>query len=376
MKQKYITQQLNNLKSSGLYRSLQSIDSPQQKIVKINGKEYLNFSSNNYLGLANNADIKQAIINGMEQYGVGSGASRFISGNMAPYAVLEKKISELKQEEDSIVFNTGYMANLGIITSLAAKDDIVFIDRLNHASIIDAVRLSGAKVCVYKHLDLDDLEVKIKKYKAKNSFIITDTVFSMDGDIAPLKELVYLAKKYEIFLIVDEAHSFGVFGKNGAGLTEEYCLQGQVDLVMGTFSKAAGLIGGYVSGKKDIIDLIRNKSRPLIYTTALPPGIVCGIIKSVELIKNAKDKRKKLWENIKYFKNSDSQIISIIIGDNEKVLQVSKRLREHGLFVPAIRYPTVKKGTERLRISLTAEHDKEDIDKFITPLQGLNLQGG
>jgi 8-amino-7-oxononanoate synthase len=368
------SKELKNLKNIGLYRDFNTIESPQERVVKIQNKNYLNFSSNNYLNLANNKEIKNALIKGIKKYGAGAGASRFISGNLEPYNLLENSIAKLKGEEACIVFNTGYMANLGILSALADKDDVIFTDRINHASIIDAIKLCGAKMVVYKHCDIKDLNKKLQKYKADKRIIITDSVFSMDGDIAPLTEINKLAKKYKAMLIVDEAHSFGVFGKNGAGLTEQLNLQGEIDIVMGTLSKAAGLFGGYICGKQDLIDYIRNKARSLIYTTALPPCIVYAGITALDIIKKEKQTRDTLWNNINYFKEKtelkiDSQIIPILVGDNKKVLKISKTLKENLIYLPAIRFPTVKKGTERLRISLMASHTKKDIDLLIKVLK-------
>ncbi|MBU0650379.1 8-amino-7-oxononanoate synthase, partial [bacterium] len=370
----YLIEKLNLIKIEGRYREFVDIDSPQDRFVNIDGKKYLNFSSNNYLGLANDSRIKEALIKGINKYGAGSGASRFISGNLLPYKELEEKISALKKCEDAIVFGSGYTANIGIISCLADKDTAVFVDRLNHASIIDGVRMSGAKMVIYNHVDIEDLHCKLDRYKKVKNIIITDAVFSMDGDLAPLKEIYNIAVKNNCLLIVDEAHGLGVFGKKGLGLTEHYGLCGKDNLiVMGTLSKSAGLLGGYVTGQKDIIDYIRNTARPLIYSTALPPSIVFAALKAFDIITQDFKLREKLWDNIKYFK-AKSQIIPVVIGDNDKTLEISSKLREAGILLPAIRFPTVKKGSERLRVSLSALHEKKDIDVLVKFLQVNDLR--
>ncbi|MCP4254404.1 MAG: 8-amino-7-oxononanoate synthase [Candidatus Scalindua sp.] len=377
---KYISDELNKIKESGLYRELKVIENTQDTHLEIDGKTYLSFCSNNYLGLANHSSVVKAVKDSVEEYGWGAGASRLVSGNMTLHETLEKVISEFKTKEATIVFPTGYMANLGAISSLVSRGDLVVCDKLNHASIIDGCRLSGADFRVYAHCNMEKLENILKKSSKYNrKLIVTDSVFSMDGDLAPLSDLVTIATKYSAVLMVDEAHGTGVFGQNGRGVVEHFNLIKEVDVVMGTLSKAIGSLGGYVSGNIDLISYLRNKARSFMYTTALPPAVCAASIAGIRLIQEDPTMRESLWNNVHYIKDklkmhnfnmisSESQIIPILIGDAQKAVEISKLLYEKGILIPAIRPPTVPANSSRLRMTVMSSHTQKDLDRLLRVL--------
>lgn len=368
-----LERELEELKDTKLFRQIRDIEKIEGKYIYIKGRKYLDFSSSNYLGLRDNKEVKEAVKKAVDKYGVGSGASRLVVGTCDLYKTLEEKLTKLKKQGKTLFFNSGYDANLGVISTLYKKDDIIFCDKLNHASIYDGIFLSGAVMIRYKHNDMQDLENKIKKNrdKYKRALIVTDTIFSMDGDRAKLKELTVLKDKYNLDLMVDEAHGGGVFGPCGGGLAEEEGLLEKIDINMGTFSKAYGGQGAYVSSSVEIIDYLINKCRSLIYTTSLPPNIIAGNIKAMELSEKEGERRKKLKFLSAYLREnlvkigfdigeSTSQIIPIMFETNEKTLDASAKLMDRGIFVSPIRKPTVV--NPRLRISMGALIDKEDID--------------
>ncbi len=390
--------ELEDLKKKNLLRSLRQMDSDQDAIVTVDGQKCVNFSSNNYLGLANDHRLKSAAIQAIQEYGTGSGASRLITGSMKLHHELEAKIAEFKGAEATLLFNSGYHANIGILSALLRKEDVVFSDQLNHASIIDGCRLSGAKVRVYPHCNVVELEEllaqevrEVRQVRAVRRVIATDSIFSMDGDAAPLAELMSLAEKYDAWLMVDEAHATGVYGAKGSGLIEEMFPLREKNEVsrerliqMGTLGKALGSFGAYVAGPKVLIDYLINKSRSFIYTTALPPAIAASALAAIEIVEKESSLREKLWENIDYFNTQmkgatrrvaptelKSPIIPLIVEDSEKALTLSQKLFEKGMIVTAIRYPTVAQGTERLRITLMATHTKSQIDLLIEALHEL-----
>ena len=377
---KYISDELERIKKSGLYRELNIVESAQGTHLEIKGKTYLSFCSNNYLGLANNPLVIKAVKDAVGKYGWGAGASRLVSGNMRLHEVLEGEISKFKGKEASIVFPTGYMANIGTISSLVSKGDLVICDKLNHASIIDGCRLSGADFRVYPHCDMKKLENVLKKAtKYSRKLIVTDTVFSMDGDIAPLPDIVRIAHKYKAMVMADEAHGTGVFGKRGGGVVEHFNLSKKIDIVMGTLSKAVGSLGGYVSGDEDLINFLRNKARPFMYTTALPPAVCAASIAGIKLIQKNPLLRKSLWNNVRYLKKeldllnfnlnpSESPIISILIGDAKKAVDVSKLLYKKGILIPAIRPPTVPTRSSRLRMTVMSTHTRKDLERLLEVL--------
>lgn len=376
----YISDELKNIKEAGLYRKLNVVGSAQGAFLEINGKKYLSFCSNNYLGLANNPLVIKAVKDAVEKYGWGAGASRLVSGNMKLHETLEDEISRFKGKEASIVFPTGYMANIGTISSLVSKGDLVICDKLNHASIIDGCRLSGADFRVYPHCDMEKLENVLRKSaKYSRKLIVTDTVFSMDGDIAPLPDIVRIALKYKAMVMVDEAHGTGVFGKMGRGVVEHFNLSEKVNIIMGTLSKAVGSLGGYVSGDADLINYLRNKARSFMYTTALPPAVCAASIAGINLIQKDPSLRASLWHNVRYLKeklkllnfniiSSESPIIPILIGDAKKAVEVSKFLYKNCILIPAIRPPTVPAGSSRLRLTVMSTHTREDMERLLDVL--------
>ncbi len=385
---KSLKEEIEAIQETGLYRSLKTITSDVGTYVEFQGRRLLNFSSNNYLGLANDHRLKDAAIQATEQFGTSSGASRLITGSMSLHQQLEEKIAQFKNTDAALVFNSGYQANLGILTALMREGDEIFSDELNHASIIDACKLSKATTKVYRHNDVNHLEQIVgagilpPSNTGRRRIIVTDSVFSMDGDLAPLEALANLAEKYECFLMVDEAHATGVFGKNGKGLVEATWPEGVSDFLkeyliqMGTFGKALGSFGAYVAASNEVIELLINKARSFIYTTSLPPGVLAASLKAIEIVEQEPELREKLWENIGCLSKQINQkvqspIIPIIIGSSEKALSLSQTLFEQGFWVGAIRYPTVAKGSERLRLTVMTTHEKEMIVQLLESLKQL-----
>ncbi|MFA6431616.1 MAG: 8-amino-7-oxononanoate synthase [Candidatus Margulisiibacteriota bacterium] len=370
----FIDQELNELHNSGLYRTLKTIEKVTGTKVTINGKECINFASNNYLGLSQHPEVIEKAVQIVREFGVGSGASRLISGNTIIHEALESKIAAFKGRETAIVFPTGYMANLGAITSLVDEKDTVIIDRLNHASIVDASKLSKAKLQVFKHCDMGSLETILKKSdKFKKRLIITDAIFSMDGDIAPLPEINKLAKKYAAMVMVDEAHSTGVLGARGKGIEEHFDIEGQTDFIMGTLSKAVGSLGGFIAGSEKLIDYLRNKARSFIYTTALPPAICAASLAALEIIEKDNCYVRKLAQNIHQLNSllGTKSVPPIFPVLTKRPIEDAEKLFNAGYFVIGIRPPTVPKNESRLRITLSAEHSKEEIECLASLLQEL-----
>ncbi len=369
-KYSFIREGLENLSKNNLLREECEIKEINGQNIKAD-KNYIMFSSNNYLGFANNKEIKEYSKIILDKFGTGTAASRLVSGTCEIHKELEKSIIKFKGTEDAIVFNTGYCANAGTLSSLFNDGDVIFSDELNHASIIDGCKLSKAKTIVYKHNDMNDLVNKIKHVSFKNGVIVTDAVFSMDGDIANLPKIIEISKKYNLFSYVDEAHSTGVLGANGHGIVEHFNLSEKPDILMGTLSKAIGSEGGYIAGKKVLIDYLRNTARSYIFSTAISYAAVSASLKAFDILSRDNSSVQKLHENIKTFNeelkkininvNSETPIFFITIGDEGKALSASKYLFEHGYFIKAIRYPTVKKNRAGLRITLSALHTKEDI---------------
>ncbi len=377
----FLENELQNLKNIGLYRKLRLVQGSQGPHVFINGKKVILLCSNNYLGLANHPFVKKAANKAIKEFGCGSGASRLISGSMMLHDELEKKIARFKGTKSALVFNSGYQANTGAISALMKKRDIIFCDELNHASIIDGCKISGAETVMCPHKDMNALERLLKNSnRFKKKLIVTDGIFSMDGDLAPLPDIVFLAKKYSAFTMVDDAHATGVFGKNGKGTIEHFNLQSnEIDIQMGTLGKALGGFGAYIAGSNELIDYLINRARPFIYTTALPPSIPAASLAAIEMIQSKPDLRKKLWRNVNYFKrglqkrgfknfNSQSQIIPIIVGNSKKVVMASEYLFNKGVFVVGIRPPAVPRKKERLRITIMSLHTRKDLDYALDAL--------
>jgi len=383
MKMDLLQNELKELDGLGMFRSLKRVASPQGREIILDGKRVLNFCSNDYLGLANDQRIKEAAIKAIDDFGLGSGASRLVCGNMGPHEDLEAELAALKKTESALVYSSGYMANTGIIPALMDHHSVVISDKLNHASIIDGIILSRARLVRYPHADTQALEVILKGLPAaQRKLIVTDTVFSMDGDKAPLKEIVDLAKRYGAMTMVDEAHGFGVLGSHGSGLVEELGLEAQVDIQMGTLSKAAGSFGAYACGTKVMRDYLINKSRSFIYTTAMPPALAQASRAALRIIIDGSHLRRKLHKYADHIRTeasrmgfdtmaSSTPIIPILVNDPSKAVLMSQQLLEQGIFVQAIRPPTVPKGTSRLRLTVTAAHTDQDIEKLLNSLRKL-----
>jgi 8-amino-7-oxononanoate synthase len=370
--------ELADLKEKNLLRKLTCLESSDNSKISIKGQTYINFASNDYLNLSGHPEIVKAAVRSLNKYGFGSGASRLLSGTYDSHVRLEKRIAEFKKTQASLVFNTGYAANTGIIPVLAEEGSLIFSDELNHASIVDGTRLSKAEVMIYKHKDVDCLEALLKRTSSeqliKRKIIITDTVFSMDGDIAPLKELILISKKYNALLMIDDAHGTGVIGKTGRGGLEHFGIKADNIIQMGTLSKALGCFGAFVAGKKDLISLLVNRSRSFIYSTSLPPAVAEAGIKAIDIVDSRSIKlRKRLWKNRERLHKglqelgfdtlySETPIIPVLIGDINKTLKLGKLLYKNKIFTPAIRPPTVPEGKCRIRFTVTAGHTDEDID--------------
>lgn len=358
--------ELQQWRAAGLYRSLRRVDSPQGLCIRMGGRSLLNFSSNDYLGFANDPVLKRALYGGVGEWGVGAGASRLLCGNLAPYEELERKLALLKRREAAVVFSSGYAANVGTISALVGEKDVVILDKLNHASIIDGARQSGATVRVYPHKNMRKLrEILSQCARFRRRLVVTETVFSMDGDIAPLEEIVALKDRFDAWLMTDEAHATGVFGPSGGGVAQELGLHERVDVSVGTLSKALGCVGGFVTGSGVLIEYLRNRARSLIYSTALPPAICAAAAAAVDLVMSDQGahRRARLWENIRLL-GAQSAIWPVVVGDEQRAVELSRKLEERGLFVPAIRYPTVPRGKARLRVSVTAAHTLDQITQL------------
>lgn len=385
----FITAKLDELKEQGVYRKLAVLESPSDARCIINGKSVINLSSNNYLGLANNARMKKASIEAIEKWGVGAGAVRTIIGNMSLHEELEKKLAEFKHVEAVLVFSSGFTANAGVIQAVVDKGDVIISDELNHASIIDGSRLSKADVVRYKHSNMVDLERVINEVKDKYNvkLIITDGVFSMDGDIAKLPEIVELAEKYGCLTYVDDAHSSGVLGKGGRGSAHHFGLHDRVDIQIGTLSKAIGVVGGYVAGRKNLIEWLNHRGRPFLFSTAAPPAVAAACIEAVNILSESTELTDKMWDNAKCFKQkldalgfntgkSETPITPVITGDTQKAVMLSKRLFEEGVFAQSIVFPTVARDGARVRTIVTAAHSKNDLDEAVAAFEKVGRELG
>jgi 8-amino-7-oxononanoate synthase len=343
--------------------------------------------SNDYLGLANHPALRQAAFQAMERYGFGAGASRLVSGTSALHQALEERLALFKGTEAALVFNSGYAANTGIIPAIVGIEDLILSDSLNHASIVDGCRLSKAQIKVYPHKDATQVETLLKNnLKAKRKLIVTDGVFSMDGDIAPLPDLVYLAEKYGAILMVDDAHGSGVMGKSGRGTVEHFGLSGRVQIQMGTLGKAFGSFGAYAAGSKELIDFLINCSRSLIYSTALPSAVCAASLAAIDVIEQEPERRERLWKNRNQLVNglrsigistgaSETPIIPVIIGDSGRALKAAEKLFEYGVYATAIRPPTVSADAARIRTTVSAVHSDEDIDSALDIFTGMKEEG-
>jgi 8-amino-7-oxononanoate synthase len=372
-----IQDELEAIKQGPLYRRLRRVENEQGPTLVLDGREVINFSSNNYLGIANHPALAAAAKEAIDRYGCGSGASRLISGNMTLHEELETKLATFKGTGAALVFNSGFQANTGILSTLTGEGDAIFSDALNHASIIDGCRLSRAKSIVYAHGDLDRLESALKlEVDAGRKLIVTETIFSMDGDEAPLNGIVELAEKYGAMVMVDEAHATGIFGSTGAGIVAKLGLGERVAVQMGTLGKALGGFGAYVAGSRALRELLINRCRSFIFTTSLPPAIMAMAMAAIDLVQQEPERREALWNNCRILSaglrelgfssgSGKSPILPLVIGDAGKCMQFSERLLEKGIFAQGIRPPTVPPGTSRLRITLMATHTRSQIDRAI-----------
>ncbi len=381
----FLRERLFSLKKAGRTRKLRQLKGAPGPQVCWNGRQVLLLCSNNYLGLAAHERLKQASLQAVENYGCGATGSRLISGNLELYENLERELARFKGAEAALVFSSGYQANLGTVSALAGPGDAIFSDALNHASLIDGSRLSRAEVLIYDHCNAEDLERKLaSRAAARRKLILTESVFSMDGDLAPLDDIVYLSKKYAAMLMVDEAHATGVFGPTGAGLIEALGLQQKVDVQMGTFSKALGSLGGYIAGSKDLILYLVNHARSFIFTTGLPPAVLAASAAALRVVEKEPERRAALWRNVGQLRQGlqelgfdpgpeQSQILPLRLGEERRTMAACRLLLREGVFVQGIRPPTVPRGTARLRVCPTAIHTDEDIRKALKGFRKLRF---
>lgn len=375
----FLNENLEVLRDQGLYNEIDAVEGANGPIIQVNGKQLINLSSNNYLGLATHEELKQVAHAAIDKYGVGAGAVRTINGTMDLHVKLEEKLAEFKGTEAAISYQSGFNCNMAAISAVMDKNDAILSDQLNHASIIDGCRLSKAKIIAYNHSDMEDLRAKAKEATESGLYnkvmVITDGVFSMDGDIAKLPEIVEIAKEFDLITYVDDAHGSGVTGK-GKGTVKHFGLEKEIDFQIGTLSKAIGVVGGYVAGKKNLIDWLKVRSRPFLFSTAVTPGDVAAITRAIQMIIDSTELHDKLWENGDYLKAglkklgfnigaSETPITPCIIGDEKLTQAFSKRLVEEGVYAKAIVFPTVPKGTGRVRNMPTAAHTKEMLDNAL-----------
>lgn len=379
---------LQVIEEQGLTRKLRSFSTGNESEVVMNGKKFLLFSSNNYLGLATDSRLKKKATEGISKYGTGAGGSRLTTGNFDIHEQLESEIADFKKTEAAIVFSSGYLANVGVISSVVKTGDTIFSDAWNHASIIDGCRLSKAKTIVYEHADMADLERKLRQsYGDGKKLIVTDGVFSMDGDIAPLPKIVELAKEYKAYIMIDDAHATGVLGNDGCGTADYFGLKEEIDFTVGTLSKAIGAEGGFVSTSSIAKNYLLNNARSFIFQTALSPSAIEAAREGISIIQNEPERRKQLLKNAQYLrlkleesgfviKEGETPIISLIIGGSHEAMQFSAKLMDEGVFIPAIRPPTVPKGSSRLRITVMATHTIEQLDMVISKIKKIGKEMG
>jgi glycine C-acetyltransferase len=376
----FTAEELDKRQAAGLRRRLRCVDGPQDTWVTVDGRRVLALCSNNYLGLANHPALREAACRAATEYGVGAGASRLISGSMHLHHDLEEQLAVLKGTEAALLFNSGYQANIGTIAALVGPGDAVFSDALNHASIIDGCRLSRAQVCVYPHRDVTALETLLARTAARRRLVVTDSVFSMDGDTAPLAEICDLAERYEAMVMVDEAHATGVIGADGSGMVKAAGLHDRVTVQMGTLGKALGTFGAFVAARRSIVDWLINSARSFIYTTALPPPVVAAALAALTIVRTEPQRRHALRDNAAHLYGglqrlglslpaAPSHIMPVVIGDAARTMRLSERLLADGVFVQGIRPPTVPAGTARLRVTVMSTHTPADLDCAVETLR-------
>jgi glycine C-acetyltransferase len=383
----HLTAQLDELKQKGTYFHLRVLDDMQAPVCHYDGKQVINLASNNYLGLTADPRLSEAAIKATQQYGVGSGAVRTIAGTMKIHMELEEKIARFKNVEACVVFQSGFSANAGTVSSILGKEDFIISDELNHASIIDGARLSRAKIKVFRHKDIAHAEEQLKEIQNEpgRKLIITDGVFSMDGDIGPVDKLCDLAEKYGAIMMVDDAHASGVLGRNGRGSIDHFNCHGRVDIQVGTLSKAIGALGGYVCGSKDLIDFLYHRARPFLFSTSHPPSVTATCIAAFDILEQEPERIDRLWDNTRYFKAelaklgfdiggnntpaSETPITPIIVGEGRRTMDFSRALFDNGLMATGIAFPTVAEGKARIRTIMTSEHTRAQIDQALDILE-------
>lgn len=374
-KLEFLKRELESLREQSLYNEIRTIEGPQGAWIVVNGKRVLNLCSNNYLGFANNAELREASKKAVDEYGVGPGAVRTIAGTQTVHLELERKLASFKHAEACIVLQGGFVANLAVIPTITGDGDIIFSDELNHASIIDGCRLSKARVVRYAHNDAADLRKKIEENKdsARRMLVVTDGVFSMDGDIAPLPDIVDVADEYGAIVMVDDAHGEGVLGDSGRGIVNHFKLEGRVDIEVGTLSKAFGVMGGYVTGSQTLIDYLKQRGRPFLFGTGITAADTAAAIAAVDVLTRSDELVRRLWDNAKYFQNklkdagfdiggTETPITPVMLGEEKIASAFSRKLFDENIFAQAISYPTVPKGKARIRCMLSAAHEREDLD--------------
>jgi len=388
--QKFLQENLQDLKNRGLYNVIDPLETANGPIIKIEGKALINLSSNNYLGLATDERLESACIDATKKYGVGAGAVRTINGTLAVHEALEKKLAEFKHTEAAIAFQSGFNCNMGAISAVMDKNDAILSDELNHASIIDGCRLSGAKIIRFNHSDMAHLRQRAKEATESGQYnkvmVITDGVFSMDGDVAKLPEIVKVAEEFDLITYVDDAHGSGVMG-GGAGTVHHFGLSHKIDFQIGTLSKAIGVVGGYVAGTRDLIDWLKVRARPFLFSTSLTPGSAAACLEAVDILLNSSELQNRLWDNANYLKqglkqrgfdigHSETPITPVIIGEEVLTQKFSRRLYEEGVYAKSIVFPTVPRGTGRIRNMPTAAHSKEMLDKALDVYESVGKELG
>jgi len=390
----YLTDQLNDLKAKGTHFKLRVLEDEQAPECTFDGKHVINLASNNYLGLTTHPKLREAALEATRKYGVGSGAVRTIAGTMKIHMELEEKIARFKNVEACVVFQSGFAANAGTVSAVLGKEDFIISDQLNHASIIDGARLSRAKILVFEHKNLADAEARLASVKNEpgKKLLISDGVFSMDGDIGPLPGLCDLAEKYGAIMMVDDAHASGVLGRNGRGTVDHFKVHGRVDIQVGTLSKAIGALGGYVCGSHDLIDFLYHRARPFLFSTSHPPSVAATCIAAFEVLENEPERIEKLWENTRLWKKelgllgfdiggkttpaSQTPITPIIIGDGKLTMEFSRKLFKEGVLGTGITYPTVPEGKARVRTIMTATHTQDELQRALEMLKGVGKRMG
>ncbi|PYX04094.1 MAG: 8-amino-7-oxononanoate synthase [Acidobacteria bacterium] len=390
----YLTEQLDDLKAKGTYFRLRVLEDEQAPVCTFDGRKVINLASNNYLGLTTHPRLREAALEATRKYGVGSGAVRTIAGTMKIHMELEEKIARFKNVEACVVFQSGFAANAGTVSAVLGKDDFIISDQLNHASIIDGARLSKAKILVFRHKDIGHAEEQLAsvKHQPGRKLLISDGVFSMDGDIGPLPQLCDLAERYGAIMMVDDAHASGVLGRNGRGTIDHFNVHGRVDLQVGTLSKAVGALGGYVCGSRDLIDFLYHRARPFLFSTSHPPSVAATCIAAFEVLENEPERIEKLWENTRFWKKelgllgfdiggrttpaSETPITPIIIGDSKLTMDFSRELFQECVLGTGITFPTVPEGKARIRTIMTATHKKAELDQALEVLKKVGKRMG